>query len=195
VATAPYPQLGPGERAVAETPLGGATAVLTDRRLVVAGRGLEESLPLAHIAVVRVRYERAFGGIAFGATLIVVALLLFAITSPLRTLILNQSVGLEAAASQERTADGGGPGGIAGAMQKVLETTAGLVGVFPVAGWLLVILGLARIALGIVGRTVVTVTAGGAEVEFSKRGNSAPLHDFVGELGRQLPGPPRAAAS
>ena len=40
MATAPYPQLGPGEQVLAETPLGGATAVLTDRRLVVAGRGL-----------------------------------------------------------------------------------------------------------------------------------------------------------
>jgi hypothetical protein len=168
--------------------------VLTDRRLVVAGRGLEESLPLAHIAVVRVRYERAFGGIVFGAGLLVAALILFAITAPLRTLILDQSVGLETAATQERAANAGSAGGIAVTVQHALETAAGIVGVFPVAGWLLVILGLARIALGILGRTVVTIAAGGAEVEFSKRGNSAPLQDFVGEIGRQLPGPPRAAA-
>jgi hypothetical protein len=187
VATAPYPQLGAGERALAETPLGGGTAVLTDRRLVVAGRGREESVPLAHIAIVGVRFERAFGGIAFGAALIVAALILFSITSPLRTLILNQSVGLEPAASQERAANAGGAG------QKVLETAAGIVGVFPVAAWLLVIAGLARIALGVIGRTVVTVAAGGAELEFSRRGNSVPLHDFVAEIGRQLPGPPRIA--
>jgi hypothetical protein len=193
VPTAPYPQLGAGERALAETPLGGGTAVLTDRRLVVAGRGREESVPLAHIAVVRVRFERAFGGIAFGAALIVAALILFSITSPLRTLILNQSVGLEPAASQERAANAGGAGGVAVAVQKVLETAAGIVGVFPVAAWLLVIAGLARIALGVIGRTVVTVAAGGAELEFSRRGNSAPLHDFVVEIGRQLPGPPRIA--
>jgi hypothetical protein len=194
VATAPYPQLGPGERAIAETPLAGATVVLTDRRLVVSGRGLEESLPLAHIAVVRVRFERAFGGIALGAALIVAALILFSITSPLRTLILNQSVGLEPAASQERAANAGGAGGIAVAVQKILETTAGIVGVFPVAGWLLLIVGIARIALGVIGRTVVTVAAGGAEVEFARRGNSAPLQDFVAEIGRQLPGPSGTAA-
>lgn len=194
MATAPYPQLGPGERAIAETPLAGATVVLTDRRLVVSGRGLEESLPLAHIAVVRVRFERAFGGIALGAALIVAALILFSITSPLRTLILNQSVGLEPAASQERAANAGGAGGIAVAVQKILETTAGIVGVFPVAGWLLLIVGIARIALGVIGRTVVTVAAGGAEVEFARRGNSAPLQDFVAEIGRQLPGPPGTAA-
>jgi hypothetical protein len=191
VATAPYPQLGAGEHAIAETPLGDSTAVLTDRRLVVAGRGREESVPLAHIAVVRVRFERAFGGIAFGAALILAALILFSITAPLRTLILNQSVGLEPAASQERSANAGGAGGVAVAVQKVLETAAGIVGAFPVAGWLLVVVGFARIALGVIGRTVVTVAAGGAELEFSKRGNSAPLHDFVAEIGRQLPGPPR----
>jgi hypothetical protein len=193
VATAPYPQLGAGERVVAETPLAGATAVLTDRRLVVAGRGLEESLPLAHIAMVRVRFERALGGIALGAALIAAALILFSITSPLRTLILNQSVGLEPAASQERAAHADGVGGIAMAVQKVLEAAAQTVRVFPVAGWLLLLVGIARIVLGVVGRTVVTVAGGGAEVEFSKRGNSAALQEFVAEVGRQLPGPLRAA--
>ena len=194
MASAPYPQLGPGEHVVAETPLAGEIAVLTDRRLVVSGRGLEESLPLAHIAVVRVRFERAFGGIVLGVALIAAALLLFSITSPLRALILNQSVGLEAAASQERAAHADGAGGIAVVVQKVLEATAGVVGVFPIAGWLLLLGGIARTALGVVGRTVVTVAAGGAEVEFSKLGNSRTLQDFVAEVGRQLPGPPRAAA-
>jgi len=193
VATTPYPQLGPGEQVLAETPLGGATAVLTDRRIVVAGRGLEQSLPLAHVAVVSVRFERAFGAVAFGVALIITALILFSITSPLRTLILNQSVGLEPAASQERAANPDSAGGIAITVQKILEGAAGVVGVFPVAGWLLLLAGLAKIVLGAIGRTVVTVAAGGAEVEFSKRGNSRPLQDFVTEVGRQLPGPARPA--
>jgi hypothetical protein len=193
VAAAPYPQLGPGEQVLAETPLGGATAVLTDRRLVVAGRGHERSLPLAHIAVVGVRFERAFGAIALGVALIIAALILFSITSPLRTLILNQSVGLEPAASQERAANPDTSVGIAVVVQKVLEGAARVVGVFPVAGWLLLLIGLARIVIGAIGRTVVTVAAGGAEVEFAKRGNSRPLQDFVTEVGRQLPGPARPA--
>lgn len=194
MATAAYPQLAPGERVIAEAPLGGETAVLTDRRLVVAGRGLEESLPLAHIAVVRVRFERMFGSIAFGAALLVAAFVLFSITSPLRTLILNQSVGLEQAASQERAASPEGAGGVAVAVQRVLEGTARIVGAFPVAAWLLLLAGLAKIVLGAIGRTVVTVAAGGAEVEFSQRGNRRPLQAFVAEVGRQLPGPPQPAA-
>jgi hypothetical protein len=142
---------------------------------------------------VRVRFERAFGAVAFGVALIIAALILFSITSPLRTLILNQSVGLEPAASQERATNPDSTGGIAVAVQKILEGAAGVVGVFPVAGWLLLLIGLARIGLGAIGRTVVTVAGGGAEVEFSRRGNSRPLQDFVAEVGRQLPGPARPA--
>ncbi len=186
---APYPQLGPGEQVLAETPLGGGTAVLTDRRLVVAGPGHEQSLALAHIAAVRVRFERALGAIVLGVGLIAAAAILFSITSPLRTLIFNQSVGLEAAASQERAAEGAG--GIAVAVQKVLEFSARVVGVFPVAAWLLLAVGLARIVLGAIGRTVVTVGAGGIEADFTKRGNSRALQDFVAEVGRRLPGPAR----
>jgi hypothetical protein len=193
VATAPYPQLGPGEQVLAETPLGGAAAVLTDRRLVVAGPGQERSLPLAHIAVVSVRFERAFGAIALGVALVVAAFVLFSITSPLRTLILNQSVGLEPAASQERAANPDSAAGIAVVVQRILEGAAGVVGVFPVVGWLLLLTGIVRIVLGAIGHTVVTVAAGGAEVEFSKRGHSRPLQDFVAEVGRQLPGPARPA--
>jgi hypothetical protein len=191
VASAPYPQLAPGEQVLAEAPLGSASAVLTERRLVVAGRAGEESVALAHIAAVRVRYERAFGAIAVGAMLIVAALSLFAITSPLRALILNQSVGLQAAATQERAASPDGAGGIAVAAQTVLEAAAGVVGAFPVAAWLLLLIGAARIVLAVVGRTVVTIAAGGAEVAFTRRGHSRALHDFVAEVGRQLPGAPR----
>jgi hypothetical protein len=186
---AAYPQLGPGEQVLAETPLGGGTAVLTDRRLVVAGRGHEQSLALVHIAAVRVRFERAVGAIVVGVLLIAAATFLFSITSPLRTLIFNQSVGLEAAASQERAAEGAG--GIAVAVQRVLEFSARVVGAFPVAAWLLLAVGVARIVLGAIGRTVMTVGAGGLEVEFARRGNSRPLQDFVAEVGRRLPAPPR----
>jgi hypothetical protein len=188
-----YPVLAPGERAIAETPLGGATAVLTDRRLVVTGRDFEQSLPLAHVALVRVRFERTGRAVAYGVALLVAAAVLFAVASPLRALLLNQSVSLEQAAAEERGANAqtGAGGGIASGLQRILGGLAAIVGLFPVAGWLLLLGGAAKIALGVVGRTVVTVAAGGAEVEFAKRGNSRPLHEFAAEVGRQLPGPRR----
>jgi hypothetical protein len=155
----------------------------------VTGRASEQSLPLAHIALVRVHFERMAGAVAFGVGLLVAAAVLFAVASPLRTLLLNQSVALEAAASEERAANASGGGGIASGMQRILGGLATIVALFPLAGWLLLLGGLAKIALGAIGRTVVTVAAGGAEVEFAKRGNSRPLHEFVAEIGRQLPGP------
>jgi hypothetical protein len=190
-ATPAYPDLAPGERSIAETPLGRSTAVLTDRRLVVTGRDLEQSLPLAHMALVRVRFERLVGAVMFGLGCLLAAAVLFAVASPLRTLLFNQSVALEPAASEERAASAHGGGGIASGMQRILGALASIVRLFPAAAWLLLLSGLAKIALGILGRTVVTVAAGGSEVEFSRRGNSRPLHEFVAEVGRHLPGPRR----
>jgi hypothetical protein len=130
------------------------------------------------------------GAIVIGVGLVVAAAVLFAAASPLRALLLNQSVALETAASEERAASAaGGGGGIASGMQKILGGLAAIVSLFPLAGWLLLLAGLAKIALGGIGRTVVTVAAGGAEVEFDRRGNNRPLHEFVAEVGRQLPGP------
>lgn len=184
-----YPVLAAGEAALAEHPLGGATAVLTDRRLVVAGRTFEESLPLAQVTFVRVRFERLARAVGMGIALLAAAAVLFAAAAPLRTLFYNQSVALEPAASEERSGSAQG-GGIAAGMQRILGALAQIVRYFPLVGWLLVAAGAVQIALGVIGRTVVTVAAGGAEIELEQRGDRAPLRAFAAEIGRQLP-PPR----
>ncbi len=186
----PYPVLAAGETALAEHPLGGATAVLTDRRLVVAGRSHEESLPLAQVSSVQVRFERLARAVSLGIALLAAAAVLFATAGPLRTLLYEQSVALEPAANEER-AGGAQGGGIAAGMQRVLGTLAAIVRYFPLVGWLFVAAGAAQIALGVVGRTVVTVTAGGAEIELEQRGDRALLRAFAAEIGRQLPAPRR----
>jgi hypothetical protein len=187
-----HPELATNERVLAEVALGIDTAVLTDRRIVVAGRNLEQSLPLAHIGLVRVRFERTVRDIVFGVVAIVVAIVLFAIASPVRTFFLNQSTGLEAAVRQERENPGDAPG-LAHGMQRLVGALATVAGAIPVVAWLALVLAAAKIALGIIGRTVVTLTAGGGEVAFAKRGRDRLLHDFIAEVGRHLPGPPRAA--
>ena len=177
---------------VAEVALGGDTAVLTDRRVVVAGRNFEQSLPLAHIALVRVHFARMVREMVFGAIAILVALVLFAIASPVRNLLLGQSVAIEATASQERANSGEGQG-FAQGMQRIMGGFVAAAGAIPVAGWLLVAFGAAKIALGIIGRTVVTIATGGGEVAFSKRGRDRSLGDFIAEVGRHLPAPARPA--
>jgi hypothetical protein len=61
------------------------------------------------------------------------------------------------------------------------------VAMAPLAGWLLAAAGVAAMARGFIGRTAVTIVAGGAKVVFAHRGRRRALHDFAADLGRQLP--------
>jgi len=79
-------------------------------------------------------------------------------------------------------------------MQRLVGAAATLARLLPVLGWLLLLAAAAKVALGILGRTVVTLAASGGEIEFAKRGHDRALHDFIAEVGRQLPGAGRPPA-
>jgi hypothetical protein len=205
----PPPRLAPGERVVTEVALGrGDTAALTDRRVLVVGRNYERSLPLAHLALVHVRFERIVGEIVAGAIAIVLALILFAVASPVRTFFLNQALSLESAAAQERASasagegqepapPGQGPGqgqGLAQGLQKLMGGFAAAARAIPLVAWLLLAFAAAKIVLGIFGRTVVVFTAGGSELTFRRRGRDRLLREFITEVGGHLPGPSRPGA-
>jgi hypothetical protein len=187
-----YPQLGAGERAITDVRFGADTAVLTDRRVVVTGRNFEQSLPLAHISLVRVRFERIAGDLVFAAVAVLAALVLFAVAPPMRAFLAGQAASLEPAAQAER--DGGEGHELAQGMQRLVRAAATLARLLPVLGWLLLLAAAAKIALGIFGRTVVTLAASGGEIDFAKRGHDRTLHDFIAEVGRQLPGTGRPPA-
>ena len=91
--------------AITDVRFGADTAVLTDRRVVVTGRNFEQSLPLAHISLVRVRFERIAGDLVFAAVAVLAALVLFAVAPPMRAFLAGQAASLEPAAQAER--DGG----------------------------------------------------------------------------------------
>lgn len=203
----PPPRLAPGERVVTEVALGrGDTAVLTDRRVLVVGRNFERSLPLAHLALVHVRFERIVGEMVAGAIAIVLALILFAVASPVRTFFLNQALSLESAAAQERASASASAGegqepappaqgqGLAQGLQKLMGGLAAAARAIPLVGWLLLAFAAAKIALGIFGRTVVVFTAGGSELTFRRRGRDRLLREFITEVGGHLPGPARPGA-
>jgi hypothetical protein len=203
----PPPRLAPGERVVTEVALGrGDTAVLTDRRVLVVGRNFERSLPLAHLALVHVRFERIVGEIAAGGIAIVLALILFAVASPVRTFFLNQALSLESAAAQERASASASAGegqepappaqgqGLAQGLQKLMGGLAAAARAIPLVGWLLLAFAAAKIAFGIFGRTVVVFTAGGSELTFRRRGRDRLLREFITEVGGHLPGPARPGA-
>ncbi|HLB16465.1 MAG TPA: hypothetical protein VJM14_16175 [Burkholderiales bacterium] len=204
---APAPRLAPGERPVTEVALGrGDTAVLTDRRVLVVGRNFERSLPLAHLALVHVRFERIVGEIVAGGIAIVLALILFAVASPVRTFFLNQALSLESAVAQERASASAAAGegqepappaqgqGLAQGLQKLMGGFAAAARAIPLVGWLLLAFAAAKIALGIFGRTVVVFTAGGSDLTFRRRGRDRLLREFITEVGGHLPGPARPGA-
>jgi hypothetical protein len=187
--TPPYPHLSGGERVLAEAPLGGETAVLTDRRLVIGDGADEQSFALGQIAVVRTRFERSLREIARGAIYIVVAMLLIAVSTPARTFLLNYGTKLESTIQREQAVEGGGLSGAISAVQQGLNLLAAIAGALPILGWLLILLGLARIAIGVLGRTVVTIFAGGGEFAFDRIGRRRELTEFAREVGKHLPGP------
>jgi hypothetical protein len=204
-APVPPPRLAPGERLVTEAALGrGDTAVLTDRRVLVVGRNSERSLPLAHLALVHVRFEHIVGEIVTGSIAILLALLLFGVAAPVRAFFLGQAAGLENAVAQERATASAGEGqeqqapppgpGLAQGLQNLMRGFATAARAIPALGWLLLAFAAAKIALGIFGRTVVVFTAGGSELTLRRRGRDRPLREFITEVGGHLPGPARAGA-
>ncbi|MCU0803870.1 MAG: PH domain-containing protein [Burkholderiales bacterium] len=189
---ADYPQLDTGEKIVAEAALGRDLAVLTNRRLVVSGRNVEQSLPLANIGLVRVRFERSVRAIVIGAVLLLAAVVLASLVGPVRGAINGQIVSLESAprAEQSQAEPGALPPAtqVIGTLLRALLAAANLMS--PIA-LLLGGLGFVRLALGALGETIVSVSAGGAELVYSKWGRDAALRDFVAEVGRSLPAPAR----
>lgn len=184
-----YPQLAGAERVIVEVPLGTETAVLTDRRLVVGGSAGERSFALGQIAMVQARFERVVGEIVRGGVFIFIAAILFAVAGPTRTLLLNVGTALEPTARQEQKVEGGGLAGAVRVVQQGLDVLAAVVGAAPLLAFVLVVIGGARIALGAIGRTVVTIHAGGGEFELARRGRRPALEEFAREVGQRLPVP------
>ncbi|MCU0896215.1 MAG: PH domain-containing protein [Burkholderiales bacterium] len=189
-----YPQLDTGEKIVAEAALGRDLAVLTNRRLVVSGRNVEQSLPLANIGLVRVRFERSVRAIVAGAAFLLAAIVLASLVGPVRGAINGQIASMEAAPRAEQSqAD---PGGLPPATQVIGTLLRGLLAIAALmspAALFLGLLGLARLGLGLLGETTVSVSAGGAELVYSKWGRDPALRDFVAEVGRNLPAPARTS--
>jgi hypothetical protein len=193
----PPPRLAPGERVLTEVALGrGDTAALTDRRVLLVGRNFERSLPLAHLALVHVRFEHIVREIVVGAVALLLALVLFAVASPVRSFFLGQATGLETAAAQERAAAAAPAGqeaapapapGLAHGLQRMMLSFAAAARAIPVVAWLLVAAAVVKVALGIFGRTVVVFTAGGSDLEFARRGRDRLLREFISAVGGQLP--------
>ena len=185
----PHPQLDTGERTLAEVTSRGETAVLTQRRLVIASPDGESSTALAHIASLSVRFERLQGAILSGIVLAAIAALLFAAASPVRAFFLAQSTSLDASARQEQAQSTASDASLSSALARISGSLASASRSIPVFGVFFLVLGALNLGRGVYGRTVVTIFAGGGEVQLVRAGRNRPIEEFVREVGRNLPGP------
>ncbi len=148
-------------------PLHGTQLTLYPSRLLHHGVGQMESIALGAIAAVRVGYERDARRIGWGVTLILVALVLFALFRPL---------GAFAASAGAEVADGQAVGQLLRAVMRALEALAGLM---PVIAAVLLAWGGTLIAVGWQGTTLLVLTLPASERAYAVRGRNPLLTDFA----------------
>lgn len=179
-------RLGGRERPLAQIEIGGETAMLTDRRLVVTAADYEVSLALAQIGTVRVRFERLRRAVSRGTLALAGAAVLALLVRPAQNLIAAQAQALAQSAALERSES-------AAALVQFTSKTLALadfgIAILPAIAGALALYGIAKIALAVRGRTILSVSTGGEEIELTRAGRHPELLEFGREVGRSLPEP------
>jgi len=159
---------------ISSGPLRGTQLMLYASRLLHHGVGQMESLAVGAIAAVSVGYQRDTQRVGWGVTLIVVALVLFALFRPLGAFAVG--VGAE-------VADGQAVGQLLRAVMRALELFAGLMPVIAVAflAW-----GGTLIAFGWQGTTTLVLTLAATERVYAVRGRNHLLADFAELLAERV---------
>ena len=154
---------------------GGARLRLYGNRLVHEGSGaLVEIIPYAHLASVRVAFERDGRKLNWAIGLALVAIVLAAVSGPLQHWF--------ATLAAARTNDGS----IESALLAVLNALAALARILPAVA---AVLGLFAVALGalfVIGRTTLTLAFAATERAFGTFGRNRRLIEFAEILGERL---------
>jgi hypothetical protein len=155
----------------------GARLALYSGRLVHAGRARSETVALAHLASVRIAFEREprklAGAVAFGAAALVLAL-----AGPPLAAWARGLAAASAAPGRNESLDA--------LLASVFSALAAAAATMPAAAAVLLALGGALAALWWYGRTTLTLAFGAAERAFSARGRDAALAAFAEALAERL---------
>ena len=155
----------------------GSQLTLFENRVVHEGAGTLEIVPLAHLASVRVAFERDAGKFNWAIVLLVVALLMLAAAGPL----LGWSAGAAAMVGENARRE---------SLDAILLAAFGAVAGFArLLPWLAALLGAIAAGLGAVfflGGTVLTLSFAAAERAFVMRGRNKQLVEFAEIIGEQL---------
>ena len=155
----------------------GARFTLHANRLVFSGNDVAETVPLAHLASVRVAFGRDPGKLMWSMALVIVALILVSLSGPLSSWMAELVAKLTSHPERE-------------SLENVLITGLQAVGalarlMMPVG----ILLGAGAIALAVffwIGRTTLTLAFAATERTCSVRGRDRQLVDFAELLSERL---------
>lgn len=145
----------------------GTQLSLFGARLLHHGVGQMESIALAGVAAVRVAYERDYARIAWGAGLVVVALVLLAISSPLATAATEAAVNVT------------GNHSMAQLLRGTLHVLGAIASMLPAGALACVVGGAALAAFGWIGTTTLGLALPASDRAYGMRGQSRMLVDFA----------------
>lgn len=155
-------------------PLRGTQLSLFASRLLHQGAGQMESIVLPAISAVRVGYERDVRRMAWGAVLVVLAVLLIAIAGPL------------SGAAAEAAAEINGTHSVAKLLRGTLLFLGALASILPAAGVASLLGGGALAAFGWIGTTTLVLSLPVAERAYPVRGQNRTLVDFAELLAERV---------
>jgi hypothetical protein len=155
----------------------GSQLTLFQNRLVHEGGGTLETVPLRHLASVRVGFERDARLFHWAMVLLVVALVLFLVSGPL----LGWSN-----AALAKVAENSRRESLEAMLHASFSVLAGFARLLPWAGAALALVAAACGTVFGIGATVLTLSFAASERRFIMRGRSRPLAEFAEVVGEQL---------
>ncbi|MGW8270222.1 MAG: hypothetical protein ACWGNS_07185 [Burkholderiales bacterium] len=163
-------------------PLRGSSLALGEATLMHRGRSRLETVPLQAISAVRIAFERDPGKIGWAVVLFVVAYGVSAAAAPLAGLADSLATGVR----------GDGAASVQDIASIMIATFRGLgsaARMLPGIAKLIAAIGVVVLAVGLWGRTTLTVTLSAVERHFAVRGRNRRLFDFAELLSERIAEP------
>ena len=174
-------QFADNEKVLLETPSGvgpvaltGGTVTLTDRRVILAARDFEQSIPLRAITSVRCAYARDLTRAVLGALILAFAFGFGTGYKTMETAANGVALAIEKRVTEKQPAGE--------AYGHFINLPAGLVWLLmlPLAG-----LGAVKLGAGLWGETVLTLSTASGDIGSARYGCQRELMEFGEEIGRR----------
>jgi len=159
----------------------GTTLTLFPGRLAHEGVDVVESIPIAHVASVRVEFRREARKLNWSIALFALALVLFVAAGPLQAWSAAAAAEVTEQAQRENTT-----AGVSGVLQSTFRTLDQFGRLLPMAGWALVACVAALLFFFWLGSTTLTLTVAAVERAYAARGRDQQLFEFAEELSVRL---------